>query len=202
SGFSSPFSPSAIRIGMPPATSSTSRLRRRGEDATTLRTAPNDLRAIWRDAFRAVRAETERRAAPLSAEDQLMQSMADASPTKWHRAHTTWFFEQFLLVSHLAGYRIFDEQFAYLFNSYYVAAAARPARVRICRPAGRHPSHRFRGRWIQFRQRGSAACNLTPAGLHRSGSRHERAMARFHGRRRLCEAIVMALRRLGNSRGR
>src|SRR5438045_5183264 len=122
---------------MPPATSSTSRLRRRGEDATTLRTAPNDPRAIWRDAFRAVRAETERRAAPLSAEDQLVQSMADASPTKWHRAHTTWFFEQFLLVSHLAGYRIFDEQFAYLFNSYYVAAGprhARPQRGLITRP--------------------------------------------------------------------
>ena len=122
---------------MPLATSSTSRLRRRGEDATTLRTAPNDPRAIWRDAFRAVRAETERRAAPLSAEDQLVQSMADASPTKWHRAHTTWFFEQFLLVPHLAGYRIFDEQFAYLFNSYYVAAGprhARPQRGLITRP--------------------------------------------------------------------
>src|SRR5436305_12520206 len=115
---------------MPLATSSTSRLRRRGEDATTLRTAPNDPRAIWRDAFRAVRAETERRAAPLSAEDQLVQSMADASPTKWHRAHTTWFFEQFLLVPHLAGYRIFDAQFAYLFNSYYVAAGPRHARPR------------------------------------------------------------------------
>src|SRR5437016_6445978 len=115
---------------MPPATSSTSPLRRRGEDATTLRTAPNDLRAIWRDAFRVVRAETERRAAPLSAEDQLMQSMADASPTKWHRAHTAWFFEQFLLVPHLAGYRVFDEGFGYLFNSYYVAAGPRHARPR------------------------------------------------------------------------
>src|SRR5437588_10855011 len=115
---------------MPPATSSTSRLRRRGEDATTLRTAPNDPRAIWRDAFRAVRAETERRAAPLSAEDQIVQSMADASPTNWHRAHTTWFFEQFLLVPHFAGYRVFDEQFAYLFNSYYVAAGPRHARPR------------------------------------------------------------------------
>src|SRR5438034_6563990 len=122
---------------MPLATSSTSRLRRRGEDATTLRTAPNDPRAIWRDAFRAVRAETERRAAPLSAEDQLVQSMADASPTKWHRAHTTWFFEQFLLVPHLPGYQVFDPQFAYLFNSYYVAAGprhARPQRGMLTRP--------------------------------------------------------------------
>jgi ergothioneine biosynthesis protein EgtB len=115
---------------MPPATSSAVRLRRRDEGVTTRRAAPNDPRARWRDAFRAVRAETERRAAPLSAEDQVVQSMADASPTKWHRAHTTWFFEQFLLVPHLPGYRVFDEQFAYLFNSYYVAAGPRHARPR------------------------------------------------------------------------
>jgi ergothioneine biosynthesis protein EgtB len=88
-------------------------------------------------AFHAVRAETERRAAPLSAEDQVVQSMPDASPTKWHRAHTTWFFEQFLLVPNLAGYRVFDDKFAYLFNSYYVAAGprhARPRRGMITRP--------------------------------------------------------------------
>ncbi len=63
--------------------------------------------------------------------------MPDASPTKWHRAHTTWFFEQFLLLPHLAGYRVFDERFAYLFNSYYVAAGprhARPRRGLITRP--------------------------------------------------------------------
>lgn len=96
------------------------------------------LRSAWRDAFRAARTETERRAAPLSPEDQGVQSMPDASPTKWHRAHTTWFFEQFLLVPHLAGYRVFDERFAYLFNSYYVAAGprhARPKRGMITRPS-------------------------------------------------------------------
>lgn len=91
---------------------------------------PNDPRTMWRDRFLAVRAETEQRAAPLSAEDQAVQSMPDASPTKWHRAHTTWFFEQFLLLPHLAGYRVFDERFAYLFNSYYVAAGPRHARPR------------------------------------------------------------------------
>ena len=96
---------------------------------------------MWLDAFRTVRAETERRAAPLSAEDQMVQSMADASPTKWHRAHTTWFFEQFLLVPYLAGYRVFDAQFAYLFNSYYVAAGprhARPRRGLLTRPDCEH----------------------------------------------------------------
>ena len=75
------------------------------------------------EAFRAVRDETERRAARLSPEDQLVQSMPDASPAKWHRAHTTWFFEQFLLVPHVAGYRPFHPDFAFLFNSYYVSAA-------------------------------------------------------------------------------
>src|SRR5215470_11283829 len=84
-----------------------------------------DLRATSIKAFREVRAETERRAAPLSAEDQVIQSMPDASPTKWHRAHTTWFFEQFLLTPYAAGYRPFDERYAFLFNSYYVSAGPR-----------------------------------------------------------------------------
>src|SRR5262249_60714854 len=94
-------------------------------------------RSTWIEAFRSVRAETERRAAPLSAEDQLVQSMPDASPTKWHRAHTTWFFEQFLLAPRLADYQPFDQRFAFLFNSYYVAAGprhARPQRGLITRP--------------------------------------------------------------------
>ena len=97
----------------------------------------SDDRAAWLSAFRGVRDETERRAAPLSAEDQVVQSMPDASPTKWHRAHTTWFFEQFLLVPHLAGYEPFDPRFAYLFNSYYVAAGLRhdrPKRGLVTRP--------------------------------------------------------------------
>jgi ergothioneine biosynthesis protein EgtB len=124
---------------MPPATSSAvlRRLRDGGDTATTQTAAPTDTRANWREAFRAVRAETERRAACLSAEDQVVQSMPEASPTKWHRAHTTWFLEQFLLLPHLAGYRVFDERFAYLFNSYYVAAGprhARPKRGLLTRP--------------------------------------------------------------------
>jgi len=99
--------------------------------------SPDGMRAGWREAFRRVRGETEARAAHLSAEDQIVQSMADASPTKWHRAHVTWFFEQFLLVPNAAGYRIYDERFPFLFNSYYVAAGprhARPQRGLITRP--------------------------------------------------------------------
>lgn len=81
------------------------------------------------DAYRAVRGETERRAAPLTAEDQVVQSMPDASPAKWHRAHTTWFFEQFLLGEHCPGYEPFHPDYAYLFNSYYVSAGPRHARA-------------------------------------------------------------------------
>ena len=97
----------------------------------------NDPRSIWLAAYRAVRAETERRASPLSPEDQVVQSMPDASPTKWHRAHVTWFFEEFLLRPNALGYKVFDERFGYLFNSYYVAAGprkARPQRGLITRP--------------------------------------------------------------------
>src|SRR5262249_40188922 len=99
--------------------------------------AGRDSRQAAIAAFRTVRAETERRAAPLSPEDQVIQSMPDASPIKWHRAHTTWFFEQFLLIPHARGYRPFDPRFSFLFNSYYVAAGprhARPKRGLITRP--------------------------------------------------------------------
>jgi ergothioneine biosynthesis protein EgtB len=82
------------------------------------------------EAYLAVRNETERRSARLSAEDQLIQSMPDASPAKWHRAHTTWFFEQFLLGEHCPGYRPFHPDYAFLFNSYYVSAGPRHARHR------------------------------------------------------------------------
>jgi ergothioneine biosynthesis protein EgtB len=99
----------------------------------------DETRAHWRAAYGRVRGETEARAAHLTAEDQIVQSMADASPAKWHRAHVTWFFEQFLLVPHDPSYKIFDERFPFLFNSYYVAAGprhARPERGLITRPNG------------------------------------------------------------------
>jgi len=99
----------------------------------------DDARIAWVQDFRRVRGETEARAAYLSAEDQIVQSMEDTSPTKWHRAHVTWFFEQFLLVPNEPAYKIFDERFPFLFNSYYVAAGprhARPQRGLITRPNG------------------------------------------------------------------
>src|SRR5829696_3217221 len=77
----------------------------------------------------AVRSLTEQLAAPLGAEDQTVQSMPDVSPTKWHRAHTTWFFETFVLAPHAAGYRGFDERYRMLFNSYYEAVGPKHPRT-------------------------------------------------------------------------
>jgi ergothioneine biosynthesis protein EgtB len=80
-------------------------------------------------AYRAVRAYTEALAAPLSAEDCAIQSMPDASPVKWHLAHTSWFFET-VIMSRRSGYKPFDPRFAFLFNSYYEALGPRHPRPR------------------------------------------------------------------------
>jgi len=77
-----------------------------------------DADGLW-SRYRAVRARTEALAAPLGPEDQMIQSMPDASPTRWHRAHTTWFFETFVLEPHAAGYRSPEPLYRSLFNSYY-----------------------------------------------------------------------------------
>ncbi len=88
--------------------------------------------------YRQARAASLALAAPLSVEDQLAQSMPDASPTKWHLAHTAWFFETFVLATFDDGYEPFDPAFGYLFNSYYEAVGARhprPARGLVTRPS-------------------------------------------------------------------
>lgn len=87
--------------------------------------------------YDAVRGHTELLAAPLSPEDQTVQSMPDVSPTKWHRAHVTWFFETFLLAEHESGFAPFQDQYWFLFNSYYEAVGprySRPLRGVISRP--------------------------------------------------------------------
>ena len=80
--------------------------------------------------FRATRACSLALVAPLSEADATIQSMDDASPAKWHLAHTTWFWETFLLRDHLPEYRLYDERWPFLFNSYYEAEGARLARPR------------------------------------------------------------------------
>jgi len=88
--------------------------------------------------YAATRALSEALAAPLSDADATIQSMPDASPTKWHLAHTTWFFETFLLRDHVPGYRLYREDWPFLFNSYYEAEGARLARASrglLSRPA-------------------------------------------------------------------
>ena len=77
-------------------------------------------------------------AAPLSDADATIQPFPDASPAKWHLAHTTWFFETFVLRDHVFGYTPFDERYAFLFNSYYEAEGprhARPRRGMLSRPS-------------------------------------------------------------------
>ncbi len=90
------------------------------------------------DRYLSVRSYTERLAEALTAEDQCVQSMPDASPVKWHRAHTTWFFEEFLLASDQANYRPYNKDFRFLFNSYYEQVGPRhprPFRSLLTRPA-------------------------------------------------------------------
>ena len=89
------------------------------------------------DDYQTVRGTTERLCAPLATEDYVVQAMPDVSPAKWHLAHTSWFFETFLLRPHLSGYRPLVEAYHYLFNSYYNSAGPqfpRPDRGHLSRP--------------------------------------------------------------------
>ena len=103
-----------------------------------MRTAPSPAAvSALADRYRAVRGLSLALAAPLSDADASVQSMPDASPAKWHLAHTTWFFETFVLRDHVAGYRRHDDAWPFLFNSYYEAEGKRHARDRrgmITRP--------------------------------------------------------------------
>src|SRR5438067_1125548 len=80
--------------------------------------------------YEQVRSCSEKLCEPLETEDYVVQSMPDCSPIKWQLAHTTWFFETFLLLPHLPEYQAFHPQFGYLFNSYYDAVGERWPRPR------------------------------------------------------------------------
>jgi ergothioneine biosynthesis protein EgtB len=99
--------------------------------------SPAPLSALSQRLF-ATRARSRWLAAPLTPEDMVVQPTEDASPTKWHLAHVTWFFENFILAKHLPDYRVFDESFAYCFNSYYETQGPRqprPLRGLLTRPS-------------------------------------------------------------------
>ena len=129
--------------------------------------------------LRTVRSRTEALAAPLSAEDQTVQSMPDASPTKWHLAHTTWFFERFVLRPHAPQYRVFDPAYEYLFNSYYEAVGARhprPQRGLITRPGGQEVAayrHHVTAAMLDFLQAEHGARDLVELGLHHEQQHQE-----------------------------
>jgi ergothioneine biosynthesis protein EgtB len=133
------------------------------------------------DDYTTVRARTVALAAPLSAEDQMVQSMPEASPTKWHLAHTTWFFETFVLRPLVAGYRAVDERYGFLFNSYYEGVGPRVERAhrgQLSRPSlGEVQDYRRRvdaamERWLAG-EVPSAAATTVVLGLHHEQQHQE-----------------------------
>ena len=103
--------------------------------------------------FHKVRRQSEQLCMPLSPEDMMVQSCAEASPVKWHLAHTTWFFETFLLREFLPGYPEFNPDFRWLFNSYYNSVSDQPEK----KLRASSPSRRWRR-------------SSTTAGMCRTGS--------------------------------
>lgn len=129
-----------------------------------------------------VRRQTELLAEPLSAEDQMVQSCPEASPVKWHQAHTTWFFETFIVSPHVKGYQPFDSRFRDLFNSYYNAVGKQPEKA--LRNTFSRPSledvHKYR-RHVDDRMQellgsdslSEEALKLTELGLHHEQQHQE-----------------------------
>ncbi|BDG07934.1 ergothioneine biosynthesis protein EgtB [Anaeromyxobacter paludicola] len=149
--------------------------KRRGE--------PDRARAATlRERFDAVRRATLALAAPLSPEDQQVQSMPDASPVKWHLAHTTWFFEEFVLSRALPRRPRFHPRFAYLFNSYYEAVGPRherPRRGLLTRPSLAEV-HAYRahvdagvGEWLDAGRCGGGELDVLELGLHHEQQHQE-----------------------------
>ena len=137
--------------------------------------AANPVAADPVERYLEIRAATEALAAPLSPEDQTVQSMPDASPAKWHRAHTTWFFETFVLGRFIADYIPFDPAYAYLFNSYYEAVGPRhprPNRGLLTRP-GAADIARYRAHVDAAMARLLADCPAESTALVELGLNHE-----------------------------
>src|SRR5512142_621806 len=97
--------------------------------ASSLHPPHPPLSRVWIERYDEVRNQTLKLVETLTPEDQMVQSMPEASPAKWHIAHTTWFFETFILVPHMLDYAAFDTQFSFLFNSYYKRLGSHPHRA-------------------------------------------------------------------------
>ncbi len=191
--------------------------------------APDQSRQnLWQDPtellhyFRAVRAKSCDLAAPLSDADATVQSMPDASPTKWHLAHASWFFEKLVLEPHAPDYRAFDPSYAFLFNSYYEALGSRqprPLRGLITRPTLEeilaYRAHVDAGMENFWRRPPSArAMNLVELGCHHEQQHQELLLTDIlhlfaqnplgpvyrHGERR--QRLGAVARRRGESCGR
>jgi ergothioneine biosynthesis protein EgtB len=130
----------------------------------------------------ACRRQTELLTDSLSPEDQMVQSCADASPAKWHLAHTAWFFETFILGQHLPGYRSIDSRFRDLFNSYYNAIGQQPEkalRSTFSRPSledvrkYRRHVDRYMGELLQSGSAGEGVLNLAELGIHHEQQHQE-----------------------------
>jgi len=141
-------------------------------------------RAALAARYAQVRAATLALAAPLSAEDQCVQSMPDASPVKWHLAHTSWFFETVVLRPHLPGYEVFDPAFAQLFNSYYVSLGPRhprPQRGLLTRPSRQqvldYRAHVDAAIAQLMHRAGGDATSLLELGLHHEQQHQELLLA-------------------------
>jgi ergothioneine biosynthesis protein EgtB len=136
--------------------------------------------AALRAQYASVRALSEDLAAPLSAEDRAVQSMPDASPAKWHLAHTTWFFETVILSPYAKGYAPFDPAFAYLFNSYYEGLGPRhprPQRGLLTRPSNdevmAYRAHVDAAMQRLIAERGAEIAPLLLLGLHHEQQHQE-----------------------------
>jgi ergothioneine biosynthesis protein EgtB len=105
--------------------------------ASNAESVSNERRVSLPAQYESVRSLTVSLTSTLMAEDTVIQSMPDVSPTKWHLAHVTWFFERFILEAHVPGYQVFNERFDFLLNSYFYTAGqmyARPHRGLLSRP--------------------------------------------------------------------
>src|SRR5215468_7313997 len=128
-----------------------------------------------RERYQDVRRKTLELTQPYSAEDQMLQSMPDCSPAKWHLAHTTWFFETFILAPHISAYKAFDERFRHLFNSYYKQLGSHPyrgSRGLMSRPS-LHEVHCYRAHVDEGMLRHLEIENEQTAALVELGLNHE-----------------------------